>query len=61
MCELHELCLPEWLDNHIYNNLDAIYHPEFRDLLVIEWDRNELLKYLGTYFPRSYAEAMNIL
>ncbi|MBQ3804731.1 MAG: hypothetical protein II844_02855 [Prevotella sp.] len=26
-------------------------------MTVIDWDRNDILNYLGTYFPRSYAEA----
>ncbi len=27
---------------------------------VIDWDKKDLLNYLGTYFPRSYAEAFCI-
>ena len=26
-------------------------------MTVIDWDKNDILNYLGTYFPRSYAEA----
>lgn len=29
-------------------------------MTVIDWDRSDVLNYLGTYFPRSYAEAIAI-
>ena len=29
-------------------------------MTVIDWDRNEILNYLGTYFPRSYVESRHI-
>ncbi len=50
--------LPEWLDNYIFNELGASYCPtHLPNMTVIDWDRKEILKYLGTYFPRSYAES----
>ena len=27
------------------------------DMTVIDWDKSDILNYLGTYFPRSFAEA----
>lgn len=30
-------------------------------MTVIDWDRKDVLNYLGTYFPRSYAEAYCIM
>ncbi|MBR1632228.1 MAG: class I SAM-dependent methyltransferase [Bacteroidales bacterium] len=29
-------------------------------MTVIDWDKGEILNYLGTYFPRSYVESRNI-
>jgi SAM-dependent methyltransferase len=50
--------LPEWLDNYIFNELGASYCPTHSpNMTVIDWGRKEILKYLGTYFPRSYAES----
>ena len=53
--------LPPWLDSYIYNNLHALYDPrykrfEFNDDL----NEEEAKIYLGTYFPRSYAESFLI-
>ncbi len=49
--------LPQWLDTLIFDKLKAKYRCSCTDLTVIDWDRNDVLCYLGTYFPRSYAEA----
>lgn len=49
--------LPQWLDDLIYKDIKAIYQPRRKDLVVLHWDRTEILKYLGTYFPRSFAES----
>ena len=53
--------LPPWLDSYIYNELYALYDPrykrfEFNDDL----NEEEAKIYLGTYFPRSYAESFLI-
>ena len=53
--------LPPWLDSHIFNNLFGLYDPrykrfEFNDDL----NEEEAKIYLGTYFPRSYAESFLI-
>lgn len=50
--------LPNWLDKLIFGKLKGKYKPDYE-----KYDRNlkhseeEILTYLGTYFPRSYAEA----
>lgn len=49
--------LPQWLDNLIFEQLGAKYCCSNADMTVIDWDKNNVLNYLGTYFPRSYAEA----
>lgn len=54
---LTEVRLPEWLDNYIYCELGAKYCRSNSDMTVIDWDKSDILNYLGTYFPRSYAEA----
>jgi len=52
--------LPIWLDELIFETLRAKYCRSNADLNVIYWDKNDILNYLGTYFPRSYAEAYTI-
>lgn len=49
--------LPLWLDHLIFDELGAKYCRSNSDMTVIDWDKNDVLNYLGTYFPRSYAEA----
>ena len=49
--------LPKWLDTFIFNELGAKYCRSNADMTVIDWDKNDMLNYLGTYFPRSYAES----
>lgn len=49
--------LPEWLDDLIYNQMQAKYCPSYSDMTNIDDDREKTLNYLGTYFPRSYAES----
>ena len=49
--------LPQWLDNYIFEQLGAKYCRSNVDMTVIDWDKNDVLNYLGTYFPRSYAES----
>lgn len=52
-----QIVLPEWLDKLIFDELGAEYCCVRGNMTVIDWDRADVLKYLGTYFPRSYAEA----
>lgn len=49
--------LPLWLDELIFKQLGAQYRCSNKDMTVIDWDKNDMLNYLGTYFPRSYAES----
>lgn len=49
--------LPQWLDNLIFERLGAKYCRSNADMTVIDWDKKDVLNYLGTYFPRSYAES----
>ena len=54
--------LPNWLDRLIFDSLGARYEPDWEKFeynLNLELD--DLKVYLGTYFPRSYAEAFCIL
>ena len=52
-----KVSLPLWLDHLIFDELGAKYCRSNSDMTVIDWDKNDVLNYLGTYFPRSYAEA----
>lgn len=51
------LTLPRMMQTHIYCHLEGKYRPDFKaaqqNLLS---DEAKLLTYLGTYFPRSFAE-----
>lgn len=53
--------LPDWLDQFIYEDLNGIYCKSNKDMVVIDWGEDDVLKYLGTYFPRSYIEAYCIV
>lgn len=58
--ENNHITLPTWLDDLIFKELGAKYCRSNTDMTVIDWDRRDVLNYLGTYFPRSYAEAICI-
>ena len=51
------MILPKWLDSLIFDGLGAKYRPRYSDMTNIDDDKAKTLNYLGTYFPRSYAEA----
>lgn len=53
----NQVVLPKWLDDYIFNTLSAKFCKQCKDLVVLNWDANDILCYLGTYFPRSYAES----
>ena len=53
----NNITLPDWLDDYIFNQLHARYRKKNRDLVVLNWDRDDILSYLGTYFPRTFAES----
>ena len=56
----NNILLPQWLDNLIFNELNAKYCPSFSSMTNIDDDKEKTLNYLGTYFPRSYAESYTI-
>lgn len=50
--------LPTYLDELIFNKLNAKYEPDYTKFNKnLHLNQNENLIYLGTYFPRSYAES----
>lgn len=55
--EVRHITLPIWLDNLLFNKLSAIYSRKKKDLVVLDWGQEDILGYLGTYFPRSYSES----
>jgi hypothetical protein len=53
--------LPAYIDDFIFNQLEAIYAPDFQRFeFNLDLTGEEIKKYLGTYFPRSYAESFCI-
>ena len=53
--------IPHWLDLLLFNNLGAIYSPEHKKFEYnLDNDSEDIKVYLGTYFPRSYAESFCI-
>lgn len=53
--------LPAFIDDFIFNHLKAIYAPDFQRFEYnLDLTGEEIKKYLGTYFPRSYAESFCI-
>lgn len=52
-----DITLPQWIDDYIFNHLGAKYKRANGDMVVLEWSPQEILEYLGTYFPRSYTES----
>ena len=53
--------LPHWLDIALFGNLGAVYSPEYKKFEYnLDLDKDDVKIYLGTYFPRSYAEAFCI-
>ena len=53
----NRVTLPQWLDDLIFKELKAQYCPRYSDMTNIDDDKEKTLNYLGTYFPRSYAES----
>ncbi|HCN53801.1 MAG TPA: hypothetical protein DIS88_08430 [Prevotella sp.] len=51
------ITLPKWLDDLLFNKLSASYCRKNKDLVVLDWGHKDILEYLGTYFPRSFAES----
>lgn len=58
----NSVTLPDWLDRIIFNELGAVYNPDhFKFSYNLDHTKDDILVYLGTYFPRSYAEAYVIM
>lgn len=54
--------LPHDIDELIFDKLGASYQPDFKKFSQnLELDKENVLQYLGTYFPRSFAEAYSIV
>lgn len=59
---LNNVILPIGIDNIIYNELGAVYNPDhFKFSYNLDHTKDDILVYLGTYFPRSFAEAYIIM
>lgn len=55
------LVIPSWLDSLLFDKLEAKYEPLFcTNFSAIDWKKEELKCYLGTYFPRSYVESYSL-
>lgn len=54
------VALPKWLDSFIFDELSACYCRQNKNMVVLEWGKDDIRQYLGTYFPRSYAESFCI-
>lgn len=52
--------IPRWLDDYIFRFLSAKYSREKKDMVVLDWNHQDILTYLGTNFPRSYSESFYI-
>lgn len=52
-----DVTFPQWLDTLVFEKLSARYCRQMSDMVVLKWKSEEIRTYLGTYFPRSYAES----
>lgn len=53
--------IPQWLDKIIFEDFQALYDPKPMEVVYNPDQPYDFVKlYLGTYFPRSYAEAYGI-
>lgn len=52
--------LPDWLDKYLFETIQARFHPVYSNMTVIDWNKEQIRDYLGTYFPRSYVESYTI-
>lgn len=55
------LIMPSWLDSLLFEQLGAKYNRSYSDMTVVDWNKEDILDYLGTYFPRSYTESFSII
>lgn len=53
--------LPAWLDDYVFKTLNAKYAPDHEKFTYnLDLTKEDVDKYLGTYFPRSYSESFCI-
>lgn len=43
--------LPDWLDKYLFETIQARFHPVYSNMTVIDWNKEQIRDYLGTYFP----------
>lgn len=56
-----DVTLPQFLDNFIFNKLKAKFAPDYTKFNKnLNHHKEDVLIYLGTYFPRSFAETYSI-
>ena len=54
--------IPQWLDNYIFENLGAVINKNpVKVKKNVNNSHQDNLEYLGTYFPRTYAEISTIM
>lgn len=54
--------IPKWLDKILFDDFNAVYEPCPTEVVYNPDQPYDFVKlYLGTYFPRSYAEALGII
>lgn len=59
---MKDIVIPQWLDKIIFDDFEAIYEPRPTEVVYNPDQPYDFVKlYLGTYFPRSYAEAYGIV
>lgn len=58
---LKDITLPQFIDDYIFNRLKASFAPDFTKFNKnLNHNKGDVLIYLGTYFPRSFAETYSI-
>jgi len=56
-----DITLPQFIDDYIFNKLQASFAPDFTKFNKnLNHNKGDVLIYLGTYFPRSFAETYSI-
>lgn len=56
-----DITLPQFIDDYIFNRLKANFAPDFTKFNKnLKHNKADVLIYLGTYFPRSFAETYSI-
>lgn len=54
--------IPQWLDNYIFGNLGAVINRNHAKVTRnVNNSHQDNLEYLGTYFPRTYAEISTLM